>query len=73
MENQTYRSEDTSSAHLPTAGFNIAGAFPVTDAIVRKVERARWQRKSQRILEHSRTVLWVAAGYLLLRAVRRSF
>lgn len=54
------RREETSTDFHEPNRFNIAGAFPVTDRIVRKVAAERRRRQVQAVLGHPS--LWVMAA-----------
>lgn len=54
------REETSSDFHEPNR-FNIAGAFPATDGIVRKVAAERRRRRREAILDHPSFWVMVAA------------
>lgn len=54
------RGEETSSDFHEPNRFNIAGAFPVTNRIVRKVAAERRRRRMEAILGHPS--LWVVTA-----------
>lgn len=66
------RAEDTSSDFHEPSAFNIAGAFPVTDEIVRKVERAKRRARIDRFVNR-KSLLYAAAALIGYAVVACSF
>ena len=66
------RAEDTSSDFHEPSAFNIAGAFPVTDEVVRKVEQARRRAQIDRFVNR-KSLFYAAAALIGYAAVSYAF
>jgi hypothetical protein len=61
MDPAIVRSEETGADYCPPNDFNIAQAFPVTDQLVRKVEREKRRQQMERVAKNPGTLCLAGA------------
>jgi hypothetical protein len=68
MDTLIARSEDTSADYSPPNDFNIARAFPVTDVLIKRVNKTRRHQQIKRIIDGSpfRIAAAMIGGFLAL-------